>query len=193
MKRAIPVIPTLLVLLAVGLMISAGFWQLRRLHWKEALLARYAGAGQDAAPTAWPEASEQAEAALFRHSQLDCASVTAPAPIAGRNRAGQPGWAQLARCIRPSGESAELVLGWSADPAPHPWAGGHATGVIGPAGDSRAARLIVDPPLAGLQASALPDPRDIPNNHLAYAVQWFLFAVTALVIYAVALWKRMKG
>ena len=32
----------------------------------------------------------------------------------------------------------------------------------------------------------------MPNNHLAYAVQWFLFALTALVIYAIALRKRLK-
>ena len=31
------------------------------------------------------------------------------------------------------------------------------------------------------------------NNHMAYAVQWFLFAATALVIYAVALRRRMRG
>jgi surfeit locus 1 family protein len=37
-------------------------------------------------------------------------------------------------------------------------------------------RLVADPPLAGLAANAAPDPSDIPNNHLAYAVQWFLFA-----------------
>jgi len=31
---------------------------------------------------------------------------------------------------------------------------------------------------------------DIPNNHLAYAVQWFLFAGIAGVIYALALKRR---
>jgi surfeit locus 1 family protein len=40
---------------------------------------------------------------------------------------------------------------------------------------------------------ARPDPRDIPNNHLAYAVQWFLFATVAAVIYALALAKRLAG
>jgi cytochrome oxidase assembly protein ShyY1 len=54
-------------------------------------------------------------------------------------------------------------------------------------------RLVADPPLAGLAANARPDPSDIPNNHLSYAVQWFLFAVTALVIYLLALRKRLAG
>ncbi|HNJ47416.1 MAG TPA: SURF1 family protein, partial [Novosphingobium sp.] len=34
---------------------------------------------------------------------------------------------------------------------------------------------------------------DIPNNHLSYAVQWFLFAATALVIYGLALRKRLAA
>ena len=37
---------------------------------------------------------------------------------------------------------------------------------------------------------AAPDPRDLPNNHLAYAGQWFFFALTALVIYILALRRR---
>ncbi len=44
----------------------------------------------------------------------------------------------------------------------------------------------------GLQPTADPDPSGIPNNHLSYAVQWFLFAGIALIIYAVALWQRSR-
>jgi surfeit locus 1 family protein len=44
----------------------------------------------------------------------------------------------------------------------------------------------------GLQPTADPDPSSIPNNHLSYAVQWFLFAGIALVIYAIALWQRSR-
>jgi surfeit locus 1 family protein len=44
-----------------------------------------------------------------------------------------------------------------------------------------------------LQANAAPDPRDVPNNHLSYAVQWFLFATTAIVIYGLALRKRLRA
>ena len=39
--RRIPVIPTIVVLLAVATMIGLGVWQLERLQWKEALLAHY--------------------------------------------------------------------------------------------------------------------------------------------------------
>ena len=50
--------------------------------------------------------------------------------------------------------------------------------------------IVADPPLAGLIANARPDPRDIPNNHWSYAIQWFAFAATALIIYALALRRR---
>ena len=55
------------------------------------------------------------------------------------------------------------------------------------------ARLIVGPPLNGLQANAAPDPAEIPNNHLSYAVQWFLFALTAAIIYVLALRKKWRA
>ena len=48
------------------------------------------------------------------------------------------------------------------------------------------------PHAGGMKQLASPDPRDIPNNHFAYAIQWFLFAGVAAAIYAIALWKRMR-
>jgi surfeit locus 1 family protein len=69
-----------------------------------------------------------------------------------------------------------------------PWAGGKVTGWIAPG-----PKLIADPAQAGLAANARPDPNDIANNHLAYAVQWFFFAFVALVIYAIALRKRWRA
>jgi cytochrome oxidase assembly protein ShyY1 len=32
----------------------------------------------------------------------------------------------------------------------------------------------------------------MPNNHLAYAVQWFLFAAIALIIYIIAVRRRLQ-
>ena len=49
------------------------------------------------------------------------------------------------------------------------------------------------PPRAGLLPLERPDPSDLPNNHIAYAWQWFLFALTALVIYGLAVRKRVMG
>ena len=38
--------PTIVVLIAVGIMVRLGFWQIDRMHQKEALLVRYAAAAQ---------------------------------------------------------------------------------------------------------------------------------------------------
>jgi surfeit locus 1 family protein len=43
-----------------------------------------------------------------------------------------------------------------------------------------------------LAASAPPSPSIIPNNHLSYAVQWFLFAGIAVTIYFLALRQRWR-
>jgi surfeit locus 1 family protein len=53
-------------------------------------------------------------------------------------------------------------------------------------------RLVAAEPGPGLAASAPPSPDSIPNNHLSYAIQWFLFAGIAGVIYILALRKRER-
>lgn len=188
MKR-LPLLPTLLVLLAVGVMIRLGFWQLERLGEKQALLARYAAAESDHSVHRWP-VGDVVPLGYTRLS-LTCAAGADTLPQAGRNAAGRSGWAQVADCRTPQGPHARIVLGWSDRPVSLRWTGGDVTGTYLPRGEGML--VIADPPLAGLQANARPDPRDIPNNHFAYAVQWFLFAGVALVIYALALRKRSRG
>lgn len=186
MKR-IPIIPTLLVLIAVGMMVRLGFWQLERLDEKEAVLARYEAAQASGAEVAYPSIPPEFEDALYHKSEVDCVVVRAMNAVSGRNARGEAGFAHVATCQDPEGSERLVVLGWSRSPASASWTGGSVTGWIAPG-----PRLVADPPLAGLEANAKPDPRDIPNNHLAYAVQWFLFAGVALVIYALALRKRMR-
>lgn len=185
--RRIPVLATVVVLAAVAVMIALGFWQLRRLHQKEALLAHYAAAQGNAREIDWTGAGAGVgDEQLYRRAHLTCRSASGHSSIAGRNAAGQAGVVQTARCALPGGGSALVVLGWSLQPnAGTDWKGGEVHGVIAPG-----PRLVADPPLAGLQPSARPDPSDIPNNHFSYAIQWFLFAGTALAIYAIALRKR---
>lgn len=196
MTRRFPIVATLLVLAAVAAMIALGMWQLRRLHWKEALLARYQSAAAQTAANigevAWPRDASAVTASLYRRSGFVCARVTSGSSIAGRNLQGESGLARLVHCELAGGGSADLVLGWSRAPVTPDWRGGEVRGVIAPGGQG-GAHLVADPPLAGLAPNAKPDPRDIPNNHFAYAMQWFLFAATALVIYAIAVWKRVRG
>lgn len=185
-RRRLPIIPTVLVLLAVGVMIRLGFWQLSRLHEKEALLAHYAAAGTMSADVRYPQDAAAAEQALYRHATVDCARVTARTTIAGQNAKGEAGVAHIATCDLAGGGAARIALGWSRDPADPAWNGGRVQGVVAPG-----PRLIADPPQAGLGANARPDPSTIPNNHLSYAVQWFLFAGVAVVIYLLAVRKRL--
>jgi len=192
MMRRLPIIPTIFVLAAVGVMIALGFWQLDRRAQKEAMLARYAEAQTLSAEVSWPADPAAREALLFRRTTFDCQVEGKDRPIAGYDRKGTVGWAHSVTCVLPGGARAEVVLGWAKDLAERQWSGGTVRGVIAP-GAGNAVRLIADPPLAGLAASALPDPKTIPNNHWSYAIQWFLFAGVALLIYGLALRKRLAA
>ena len=185
-RRRFPVVATLVVLVAVGIMIRLGYWQLDRLAQKEALLARYAAAGPSVPEVRWPGSATDVDDRLFHRSSVDCLEVTGSRIVSGRSLSGEAGLVHRFSCVLAGGGMADVVLGWSRNPAPRVWRGGAVSGIIAPG-----PRLIADPPLAGLEANARPDPRDIPNNHLSYAVQWFLFAAVALVIYVLAVRKRL--
>jgi surfeit locus 1 family protein len=186
--KRIPIVPTLIVLLAVAYMVHLGLWQLDRLGQKEAMLARYQAAQSSGTEAPFLIPPMLAEMNYYHRSRLDCDIVLSMTTLSGRNAKGEAGLAHSAQCQTPEGSTATVVLGWSRDPSTPVWKGGRVTGWIAPG-----PRLVADPPVAGLDANARPDPRDIPNNHLAYAVQWFLFAGVALVIYALALRKRLRG
>ena len=191
MTRRVPIFATLVVVAAVATMIALGVWQLQRLAGKEALLARYARTETMSSSVPWPRDAESAEAALFRHAQIACDRVLSQGATAGHNQAGTTGWAQIARCAIDGGGEATVALGWTQAPLIQPWAGGKIEGLVAP-GEGGSVRLIAGKPPAGMQPLARPDPRDVPNNHFAYAIQWFLFAGVAAAIYAIALWRRMR-
>lgn len=192
MTRKLPILPTLLVAAAIAAMIALGVWQLQRLRWKEALLAHYAQAQSMSAAVPWPHGDAAIEQSLFRWSGFDCQRVLGLRVTAATSATGQSGVAQIARCALPDGSEAEVALGWSLPTQQVQWTGGRVDGVIGPGG-TLGAVLHAAKPVAGLQPLAAPDPADVPNNHLAYAGQWFFFALTALVIYVLALRRRWRG
>lgn len=191
MTRKLPLLSTLIVAAAVATMIALGVWQLQRKHWKESLLARYQTAEAMSSDVLWPRSPAEIERALYRHARLSCDRVSGISAVAGSSAQGQSGWAHVATCQLDGGGEAVVALGWSREPADVAWGGGEVSGFVAPAAKG-AARLIASPPQAGLAQLAAPDPLDIPNNHLSYAVQWFLFAATAGVIYVLALRKRWR-
>lgn len=188
MTRKIPILPTIIVLAAVATMVALGFWQLDRMQQKEALLARYQAARTMSAAVPWPRTEEEAERNLFRHAQLDCERVLSLSSRAGTAIDGRKGWAHIARCAIGEGEAADIAIGWSERPQAPQWQGGTVEGVI-----ASGPRLVAGRPIAGLAPLAPPDPANVPNNHLAYAGQWFFFALTALAIYGLALRRRWRG
>ncbi len=185
--RRIPIIPTLLVLFAVGIMVRLGFWQLDRLKEKEVLMARYERAQRSDVAMNWPRSAAEVPQHLFHQSRINCLRVVSRSTFSGRNLQDIAGITHRVNCDVGNGATVDVVLGWSSAVIKPDWAGGEVSGWIAPG-----PRLVADPPLAGLQPNAAPDPSAIPNNHLSYAVQWFLFAGVALVIYGLALRQRWR-
>ena len=204
-SAGLPLFPTLIVALACAAMIALGLWQLQRRDEKVALLGRYAQNRSLSAEVAFPELGPVPDTALFRHSRALCLSVEGWRTIGGRAVSGRSGFRHIAECRTGAEGPGMLVdMGVSSDPKANPdWGGGVVGGIItlepdqtslfarmlGKAPPPRA-MLIADAPAPGLAASQPPSPDDVPNNHFAYAVQWFLFAGIAALIYALALRRR---
>lgn len=201
----IPVVATILVALAVAAMVALGIWQLDRRGQKERLLAQYQ-ANLSLPETAYPT-NPADRSYLFRTVSAHCLRVTGWQVKGGQMPGGGPGWRQIATCATGAeGPGLVVDIGMSADPKALPgWRGGQVRGTATNEPDSSSAlqhwltrapppRLMIvsDTGLDGLARSPRPDPAEVPNNHLAYAVQWFLFAMVAVVIYAVALRRRMR-
>lgn len=202
MKR-IPIIPTVLVALAVAAMIALGVWQLQRRTEKEALLARYAR--NVTLPRIVFPVIPVDDGLLFRRASALCLQPVRFEIEGGRNGRGGTGWRQIAQCrTGAEGPGFAVQIGFGNDPHAKPnWRGGPVRGYITYAPDqapliarwfasahSRALMLVADPPANGLDPNPGPDLSAVPNNHLAYAVQWFLFAGVAGIVYVVALRRR---
>ena len=193
MIRRLPVVPTIIVLAAVAVMIGLGIWQLRRAQWKEQLIAQYERA-ERLPPITWPTVPLRSDQLpLFRHATGVCLRAVGKRAVAGANRAGETGYAHVVDCMTGAeGPGMSVEVGWSRDPnAKINWNGGPVSGIIAP--DRRSVmRLVAATPVPGLQPSALPSVRSISNNHRSYAIQWFSFAAIALVIYGLAVRKRLR-
>ena len=191
--RRLPVIPTIIVVAAEALMIWLGFYELQRAKWKEGLLARYAAA-QTMPPITWPTVPlHKQDLPLFRHATAVCLRPVATRAIAGENKEGETGYVQIVDCATGAeGPGMSVEVGWSKNPnAKVNWAGGPVSGIIAP--DRRTGmRLVAASAPPGLEPSAPPSLASIPNNHRSYAIQWFSFAIIALIIYGLAVRKRMS-
>ena len=204
MTRRIPIFTTILVILAVAAMIALGVWQLKRRHEKEALLAVFA-TNEARPPVALPALWPIDDKSLFRRTSANCLEVIGWKTEAGHAVTGETGWSHIASCrTGAEGPGIAVDMGVSQRPdAPKEWTGGTVRGRLtwAPDGQPLIARMFGTPaprtplivsevPAPGLKPTAPPDPASVPNNHLAYAVQWFLFAAVAGIVYVVALRRR---
>lgn len=206
MKR-LPVIPTIIVAVAVAAMIALGIWQLQRGEerdrLKEAMVERPLQPVLD-----YPFADAADVRYLYRRLRARCDEVTAIEVAGGKDAAGRTGWRQIATCLnRESGASFQVQIGVAERPdAVARWEGGEVTGLAAQAPDDRsllerlsfrparrAAMIVASEPRAGLQPSRQPDPAEYENTSWGYAGQWFIFALTALVIYWLALRRRREA
>lgn len=206
MKR-LPVIATTVVALAVATMIALGLWQLDRLREKEAALARYA-ANMALAATAYPQTNPADASYLFRRLSANCLRVVHWQVTGGRLPDDRPGWRHIAACATGAeGPGLVVDMGVTPDPVAKPdWRGGPVEGIatwepvstsalgqwLGKAPPPRL-MIVAETSPPGLTPSPRPDPASVPNNHLAYAVQWFLFAAIAVIIYGLVLRRRWRS
>ena len=193
MIRRLPVLPTIIVVAAVATMIALGVWQLKRAQWKEGLLAQYAEA-EKLPPIAFPTLPLKTEQLpLFRHATGVCLRPVGRRTVPGEGTSGEPGFVHIVDCSTGAeGPGMSVAVGWSKNPnAAVNWRGGPVSGIIAPDNKTRM-RLVAASAPQGLETVAPPSLSSISNNHRSYAIQWFAFALTATIIYGLALRSRWK-
>lgn len=204
MNRRLPILPTLLVVAAIATMIALGIWQLQRRAEKEAMLA-LAATNVTKPAVSYPAMPPVPDELLFRQSSVHCLRVVGWQTEAGRAVDGTTGYRYIAQCATGAeGPGSLIALGVAQTPDFKPqWTGGQVAGWISQEPDHRSLlsrlsgkalplrpMLIAAQPPQGMKRLAPPSITDVPNNHLAYAVQWFFFAGVAAIIYILALRGR---
>jgi cytochrome oxidase assembly protein ShyY1 len=205
-SRRVPLWPTLATFIMMTVLISLGLWQLQRRDWKHALIAELQAAETlpPLEPADYYEAMIGKRSVQYRRAELPCSpGKILPYDLKGGSSAGgEPGYLVLVSC-RPNHKPPDIVAvaGWTQRPdaatvpvlvdmvfkgiiIEHPYGKAEARPQF---------MLIPDTAVAPLLPSRLPEPGDLPDNHLSYAFQWFGFALSLVVIYGVWLRRYLQG
>jgi surfeit locus 1 family protein len=191
--RKLPLLATIFVAGAVVVMVGLGVWQLQRASEKMKLLQQYAQA-EKLPPIAFPTLPmSDRQLPLFRHATGVCLKPVGRRTVPGEGTSGEPGYVHIIDCSTGAeGPGMSVAVGWSKDPqAKVNWTGGPVSGIIAPDNVTRL-RLVAASAPPGLQMVEPPSLGSISNNHRSYAIQWFLFAGIASLIYGLALRSRWK-
>ncbi len=208
MSRHLPVIPTVMTVVMVLTMIGLGIWQLQRREWKHSLIAHLEAAKTlpPVTPHEFFEAMAGTRSVQYRRAVVACRpGRVVPYDLRGGESATQkPGFLVLVACKDPplshgKGPDLVVVAGWTARPeSPSPlivdaeFDGTVIERPYGKAADRPMFMLIPRTAVAPLRPSRVPVPDDLPDNHLSYAFQWFGFAATLSVIYAIFILRRPR-
>ncbi len=201
--KKLPILPTLIVLLAAATMVWLGVWQLQRRSEKQALIA-HAVANSGRAPIPLP--ASITDDALFAQVTVTCTKTGDWSMSSGRATDDSTGFRHIVACRTADGRDIRIDKGVSPDLSIKPsWPGGSVTGSLthAPGGGTLIDRMfgaqtppvrmiVATIPAPGLKPSRQPDPASLPDNHLAYAIQWFAFAAGAILIYMLALRRRSR-
>ncbi|MGN6059306.1 MAG: SURF1 family cytochrome oxidase biogenesis protein [Sphingomicrobium sp.] len=195
MTRRLPIVATILVLAVVAACIAAGLWNLQRAKFHQAELLQFQAASR-LPPVAFPTAPTRDERLpLYRYATGNCLRIVNRRATAGENQAGEPGFAIILDCATGAeGPGMSVQVGWSKNPnATTPWTGGMVSGVITRDRRTRI-RLVAASPAPGLEANGpvTPAVSVSPAQNRGYAFQFFSFAAIALIIYGLAVRKRLR-
>lgn len=208
MTTRYPIIPSILAASAVAMMIGLGMWQLERRS-VNGMLLKLVAANVSKPAITYAELGPVSTSALHRKSSVNCLRVTHWIEDSGSDNTGKSGTRYLAECVTGAeGPGALIVAGVTDRPnVKVSWNGGAVEGIITTEPDRQAMlaklfsrkqvlrpMLVSNIGLGGLRAPAPPSLDKIRNkiaNNGSYAVQWFLFAAAAAVIYLLAMRKKM--
>jgi len=213
---------TIATAIAFAILCFLGAWQMKRLAWKQDLLARI-----EMLKTAPPvplatvlTASATVEDAAWRRVSVDCRSVgLPPLSLAYGIREGDVVWRAQALCGLEGGPYNLILVdrgvvpdltGKVETPSRAFAEPGQVTGVLIPLKQMGGDRAKAVAGIAGRTPAPLalmvehetsapggivpaPLPAEISNRHLEYALTWFGLAVTLLFIYAAMLWRRLRS
>jgi surfeit locus 1 family protein len=220
--RRFPIGLTIATLIAFAILIGLGVWQIKRLAWKQDLLARIevlktAPAQPLAAVLARAKTGEDV---AWTRVSVDCApGKPETLPLVYGVRDGDIVWRATAPC-RASAAGYGMVLldlgvvkalTGQSTPTPVTLATpAQAVGVLmapkqlGGDREATVQKFAAERPAPYILmvetatpvppgVTPAPLPAEISNRHLEYALTWFGLAVTLLFIYAAMLWRKMRS
>jgi cytochrome oxidase assembly protein ShyY1 len=195
MIRRLPIVPTVIVLIVVAACIAAGIWNLGRAKFHQSELRRFEMASK-LPPISFPTLPiRDQQLPLYRQATGNCLRVVNRRTSAGENQSGEPGFVIILDCVTGAeGPGMSVQVGWSKNPnATTSWRGGPVSGVI-TRDDRTRLRLVAATPAPGLEANGevKAGVSVSPGQNRGYAVQFFSFAAIALIIFGLAVRKRLQ-